>query len=53
MLLKKKRSRSIRSLVGSPESKDWNDVEDSLFSEVKHPSKRIALHVRIHFKRNL
>lgn len=47
MLLTKKRTRSIRSLVGSPElsiSKfDLND-SDASDSEIEQPTKRVALH---------
>lgn len=48
MLLSKKRTRSVRSLVGSPEAVtalkfDESDVSDI---EVEQPTKRVALQVR-------
>lgn len=48
MLLTKKRTRSIRSLVGSPEvsvSKLELNDSDISDSEIEQPTKRVALHV--------
>lgn len=48
MLLKKKRTRSVRSLVGSPDTStptaDLN-VLDALDTEIEQPRKRVALQV--------
>lgn len=50
MLLTKKRTRSIRSLVGSPEvnvSKLELNDSDISDGEIEQPTKRVALHVSI------
>lgn len=49
MLLTKKRTRSIRSLVGSPEASstkcDLNDFDDTSDVEIQQPTKKVALQV--------
>lgn len=51
MLLNKKRTRSIRSLVGSPNFTipkfDLNDSDASDEVEIEQPTKRVALQVRL------
>lgn len=49
MLLSKKRTRSIRSMMGSPEVRipkfDLNDEDDDEEVEIEQPTKRVALQV--------
>lgn len=50
MLLSKKRTRSIRSLLGSPEIRPHNfDLNESDASdvEIEQPTKRVALRVSV------